>query len=107
MDHANDLGPRVEEELLADLEDADLRTERAHHLLGLVARLDVERDDEPVLDRVGSWSEKRPAGAHRGPTRPAARAAASATGTSVASACARGFSSTLPRARARGPTVTR
>jgi len=39
-------------------------------------RLDVEREDETVADRIGARGQKRPASAHRGPTSAAVRAAA-------------------------------
>src|SRR5206468_399634 len=108
-----DLGARVEEELLAHLEDADVLGEQRDQALGLGEGLDVEGDDQPVADAVGPGWEEGPAAGHqapalaRGPTSAAARAAASATGTSVACLSLRRFNSTAPRASARGPTVSR
>src|SRR2546422_1048358 len=105
VDHAHDLGTRVEEELLPDLEDADVLGEELHQALGLGEGLDVEGEDQPVADAVGPGGEEEPAAGHqaRGPISAAARAAASATGTSVACLSLRRFNSTAPRASARGP----
>src|SRR2546422_7482957 len=113
VDHAHDLGARMEEELLAHLEDADVLGEQRDQALGLGEGLDVEGEDQPVADAVGPGWEEGPAAGHqapalrRGPTSAAARAAASATGTSVACLSLRRFNSTAPRASARGPTVSR
>ena len=54
VDHADDLGTRVQEELLADLEDAHRLAQQLDQPLGLGQRLDVEREDETVTDRVGA-----------------------------------------------------
>src|SRR5205823_1712101 len=113
VDHAHDLGARMEEELLAHLEDADVLGEQRDQALGNGEGLDVEGEDQPVADAVGPGWEEGPAAGHqapalrRGPTSAAARAAASATGTSVACLSLRRFNSTAPRASARGPTVSR
>src|SRR4029077_7196265 len=105
--HANDLGAGGEEELLPNLEDADFLGEEPDETLRLGGGVDVEREDEAVSERVGPGWQIGPTAAHRGATSSAARAGASATGTSVAEASFRRFSSTAPRASARGPTVSR
>src|SRR5262249_61286139 len=102
--HADHFRSGVEEELLADLERPDLRGEQLHQALGLGETIDVEGEDEPVPERVGGAANH--CGTCRGPTSAATRATTSATGTSVASAAARGLTSTQPRPRAPRPTRT-
>src|SRR5262249_25444744 len=103
--HAHHLGARLEEELLADLEGPDLRCQQTHQALRFGEPVDVEGEDEPVSQAVGGAPDQW--WPYLGPTSAATRAATSPTGTSAASAAVRGFTSTQPRARARGPTVTR
>ncbi len=66
--HADDLRASGEEELLPDLEDADLLGEEAHETLRLGGRVDVEREDETVSESVGPGRQVGPAAAHRGAT---------------------------------------
>ena len=97
-------GPACEEELLPDLEDADLLREPSHQRLGLGERVDVEREDQPMANAVGPGCDEAPAAphAHLGPTSAATRAAASATGTSAAAVSPRALElDAAPRERAR------
>src|SRR4029453_8296181 len=74
-------------------------------VLGAGGPNQVEGEDEAVSQAVrGPPDHERTT---RGPSRVATRPGTAPTGTSATSALARAFTSTQPRARARGPTVTR
>src|SRR5262249_55559013 len=53
LHHAHHLGSRVQEELLADLEGADLGREEVDQALGLHQAGNVEREDEAVPQAGG------------------------------------------------------
>src|SRR5207244_10831579 len=84
VDHPHDLGTRVQEELLADLEDAHRLAQQLDQPFRLGQRLDVEGEDETVTDGIGARWQERPARSHRGPPGAAARAQASTAGTAAA-----------------------
>ena len=104
------VGPGVQEELLADLEDRRPRRAAARPAARASASVvDVEREDQAAAHAVGCGADGSRAARHRGaPPAPATRAAASRERHLGRRRLARArFSSTLPRASARGPTVTR
>src|SRR5439155_12884057 len=108
--HTDDRRPGVQEELLADLEEADLAHQCAHELLRFAEPGDVERKNQSASRPPLPQPAERPAKRHDADTFftwSATRPPTSARGTSSAFSARRILSSTLPRANALGPTVTR